>query len=177
MARRYGPFRRDVSDDVPVPKTKQSQRFVHKLVLTPEERGIWRRFVTLNFAISRQIDRELRLRSNLTLAEHEVLYELTNAPRNRVRMRDLADHLLFTRSGATRLVDRLEAAGYVERDNCDHDGRGVFASLTEAGFEKFEEATVNYVAILRHHFLKRLDGDLDVMRRLLQRLESDELLG
>jgi DNA-binding MarR family transcriptional regulator len=159
-----------------VPKTKTPQRFVHKRLLTREERGIWRLFVTLNFAINRALDRELRLRSGLTLAEHEVLFELTFAPGNRLRMRELADHLLFTRSGATRLVDRLEAAGYVERDGCDQDGRSVFANLTEAGFEKFEAATADYVAALRHHFLERLHGDLDTMRRLLQRLESEELL-
>jgi DNA-binding MarR family transcriptional regulator len=163
-------------DDVPVSQTKTTQRFVHKRLLTREERGIWLLFLTLNFAINRALDRELRLRSGLTLAEHEVLYELTSAPGNRVRMRDLADHLLFTRSGATRLIDRLEAAGYVVRDGCDQDGRGVFANLTESGFEKFEAATVDYVAVLRRHFLDPLRGDLDTMRGLLQRLESDALL-
>lgn len=159
-----------------MPEATTRQRFVHKRLLTREERGIWRLFVTLNFAINRALDRELRLRSDLTLAEHEVLFELTFAPGNRLRMRDLADHLLFTRSGATRLVDRLEAAGYVERDDCDQDGRGVFASLTEAGFEKFESATIDYVAALRQHFLDPIRGDLGEMRRLLERLESDELL-
>ena len=162
--------------EVAVPQTKTRQHFVHKRVLTREERGVWRLFLTLNFAINRALDKELQLESGLTLPEFEVLWELTNAPGNRVRMRDLADHLLFTRSGATRLIDRLEAAGYVERDGCDQDGRGVFANLTESGFEKFESATVDYVAALRRHFLNPLRGDLDTMRRLLQRLESDELL-
>ena len=159
-----------------MPKTKTRQRFVHKRLLTREERGIWRLFLTLNFAINRALDRELQLVSGMTLPEFEVLWELTNASGNRLRMRDLADHLLFTRSGATRLIDRLEAAGYVERDGCHQDGRGVFANLTEAGFEKFEAATVDYVAVLRQHFLGPLRGDLGTMRRLLQLLESDELL-
>jgi DNA-binding MarR family transcriptional regulator len=160
----------------PVPKTKTPQRFVHKRLLTREERGVWRLFVTLHFAINRALDDDLRLESGLTLPEFEVLFELTSAPGNRLRMRELASHLLFTRSGATRLIDRLEDAGYVERDGCDQDGRGVYASLTEAGFQTFEAAAVDYVAALRHHFLDRLRGDLGTMRRLLQRLESDELL-
>ena len=105
-----------------------------------------------------------------------MLHQLTNAPGNRERMRELASHLLFTRSGATRLIDRFEDAGYVERDDCDPDGRGVFASLTKAGFVKFEAASIDYVAALRRHFLDPLRGDLGAMRRLLQRLESDELL-
>jgi DNA-binding MarR family transcriptional regulator len=159
-----------------VSETKTSQQFVHERLLTDEERGLWRLFVTLNFAINRALDQELRVQSDLTLPEFEVLYQLTSAPGNRMRMRDLASHLLFTRSGATRLIDRLEHAGYVERDYCDQDGRGVFANLTQAGFETFEAASVDYVEALRRHFLDRLRGDLRTMRRLLRRLESDELL-
>lgn len=158
-----------------MPETKQSQRFAHHRLLSDEERGLWRLFCTLNFAINRELDKELRLKSGLTLPEFEVLYELTNAPGNEVRMRELANHLLFTRSGATRLIDRLENAGFVERVYCDQDGRGVYASLTAAGFEAYEAAAVDYIAALRHHFLDRLRGDLRTMRRLLQRLESDEL--
>jgi DNA-binding MarR family transcriptional regulator len=159
-----------------VPKTSTRRRFVHKPLLTNEERGIWRAFVTLNFAINRELDEDLRVKSGLTLPEYEVLWELTNAPKNRVRMNELARHLLFTRSGVTRLIDRLEAEGYVERDGCGDDGRGVYANLTETGFAAFEEAAVEYIDALRHHFFDRLRGDLPTMRRLLARLESDELI-
>lgn len=156
--------------------TASAQRFVHKRLLTDRERGLWRLFVTANFAINRELDRELRLKSGLTLPEFEVLAELTNAPENQLRMRELAKHLLFTRSGATRVIDRLEDAGYVSRTGCNQDGRGVLASLTEAGFEAFEAAAVDYVAALRVHFFGQLRGELGTMRRLLERLESDELL-
>lgn len=159
-----------------MPKATARQRFVHKRLLTNEERGIWRAFVTMNFAINRRLDEDLRLASGLTLPEYEVLWELTNAPENRLRMNELAKHLLFTRSGVTRLIDRLEAEGYVERDDCDDDGRGVFASLTQDGFDAFESAAVEYIAALRHHFFDRLRGELPTMRRLLARLESEELL-
>jgi DNA-binding MarR family transcriptional regulator len=159
-----------------VAKTKTRQRFVHKRLLTDEERGIWRAFVVLNFAITRKLDDNLRLTSGLTLPEYEVLFELTAAPDNRLRMNELARHLLFTRSGVTRLIDRLEAEGYVERDDCGDDGRGVFASLTAEGFATFEAAAVAYITALRHHFFDRLRDELPTMRRLLARLESDELL-
>jgi len=163
------------SEDVRVAKTRSRQRFVHKPLLTDEERGIWRAFVVMNFAINRALDAELRVQSVLTLPEYEVLWELTNAPENRLRMRELAKHLLFTRSGVTRLIDRLEDAGYVERDDVDNDGRGVFASLTRDGFEAFEAAAVDYIAALRTYFLNPLRTDLQTMRKLLVRLESDEL--
>jgi DNA-binding MarR family transcriptional regulator len=154
-----------------VPKTRAAaRRFVHESLVTDEERGLWREFVTLHFAINRQLDEDLRTKAGLTLPEYEVLWELTSAPQNRLRMNELARHLLFTRSGVTRLVDRLEAAGYVERDECDQDGRGVFAALTAEGFAAFEAAAVDYVERLRELFLDRLRGDLPTMRRLLARL-------
>jgi DNA-binding MarR family transcriptional regulator len=105
--------------------------------------------------------------------EYEVLWELTNASDNRLRMNELARHLLFTRSGVTRLIDRLEAAGYVERDVCDHDGRGVYAALTESGFAAFEAAAIPYIDRLRELFFDRLKGDLRETRRLLGRLTPD----
>lgn len=156
-------------------KTRSRQRFVHKPLLSDEERGIWRAFVVMNFAINRALDAELRFQSGLTLPEYEVLWELTNAPENRLRMRELAKHLLFTRSGVTRLIDRLEDAGYVERDDVDNDGRGVFASLTRDGYEAFEAAAVDYIAALRKYFLNPLRSDLPTMRKLLARLDSEEL--
>lgn len=161
------------SPDRPVPKPRAAaRRFIHQSLVTDEERGLWREFVTLHFAINRELDEELRTKSGLSLPEYEVLWELTNAPENRLRMNELARHLLFTRSGVTRLIDRLEAAGYVERDDCDQDGRGVFASLTAEGFAAFEAAAIDYVARLRELFLDRLRGDLPTMRRLLERLSD-----
>ena len=108
----------------------------------------------------------------MTLPEYEVLWELTNAPDNRLRMNELARHLLFTRSGVTRLIDRLEAEGYVERDDCHDDGRGVYAALTEDGFAAFEAAAVEYIDRLRELFFDRLEGNLKELRRLLGRLDG-----
>jgi DNA-binding MarR family transcriptional regulator len=155
-----------------VPKTKARRRFVHKPLLTDDERGIWRAFVTVHFELNRRLDDELRQASGLTLPEYEVLWELTNAPENRLRMNELARHLLFTRSGITRLIDRLENAGYVERDDCDHDGRGVFAALTPDGFAAFEAAAVVYIDRLRDLFFDRLRGELPTMRNLLAQLDG-----
>ena len=148
-------------------------QFVHANLLSRQERVLWRRFVETHAAIVRKLDEDLRANSGLTLSSFEVLFELTRAPGNRLRMAELADRLLFTRSGVTRLVDRLEREGLVERTDCDHDGRGVYAILTEKGFQTFETAAGPHIDGIRRLFLDRLDGWDDVLFRLLHQLAPE----
>jgi DNA-binding MarR family transcriptional regulator len=148
-------------------------QFHHTSLLSREERVLWRRFVETHAAIVRRLDEDLRAQSGLTLSSFEVLYELVRAPGNRLRMAELADQLLFTRSGVTRLVDRLERGGFVERNECAHDGRGVYAILTEKGFDTFEAAAAPHIDGVRRLFFDRLDGRDDVLGRLLVRLGSE----
>jgi DNA-binding MarR family transcriptional regulator len=103
-----------------------------------------------------------------------MLYELIRAPGNRLRMAELAERLLFTRSGVTRVVDRLERDGFVERHDCAHDGRGVYAILTEKGFETFEAAAVPHTEGLRRLFFDRLDGSGEMLGDLLLRLAPEK---
>jgi DNA-binding MarR family transcriptional regulator len=148
-------------------------QFHHTNLLSREERVLWRRFVETHAAIVRRLDEDLRAQSGLTLSSFEVLYELVRAPENRLRMAELADRLLFTRSGVTRLVDRLERDGFVERNDCAHDGRGVYAILTEKGFDTFEAAAPPHADGIRRLFFDRLDGWDGVLRRLLHRLAPE----
>jgi DNA-binding MarR family transcriptional regulator len=150
--------------------TEAETQFHHTSLLSREERLLWRRFVETHAAIVRRLDEDLRSQSGLTLSSYEVMLELVRAPGNRLRMAELAEKLLFTRSGITRLVDRLERDGFVERDECPHDGRGVYATLTEKGFDTFEVAAVPHVDGIRRLFLDRLDGKDDVFGRLLSQL-------
>ena len=104
---------------------------------------LWRRFVETHATIVRRLDENLRAQSGLTLSSFEVLYELVKAPGNQLRMAELADRLLFTltRSGVARASS---TASFVTATSsvteCVHDGRGVYAILTEKGFELFERA-------------------------------------
>jgi len=148
--------------------------FVHQYLMTREERVVWRRFVETHAAIVRRLDEDLRANSGLTLSSFEVLYELARAPGNRLRMAELADKLLFTRSGVTRLVDRLERDGLVARSNCDHDGRGVYAKLTRHGFETFEAACTPHIDGIRRLFFDPLEGWEDVLLRLLHQLAPEK---
>ena len=154
--------------------TQVESEFVHTVLLSRQERVLWRRFVETHAAIVRKLDEDLRANCGLTLSSFEVLYELTRAPANRLRMAELADRLLFTRSGVTRLVDRLERDGLVERCDCDHDGRGVYAILTKKGFDTFETAAAPHLTGIRELFFDRLDGWEDVLLRILHQLAPEK---
>jgi DNA-binding MarR family transcriptional regulator len=154
--------------------TEIDTQFHHTSQLSPEERELWRRFVETHAAIVRRLDENLRTHSGFTLSSFEVLYELVRSPGNRLRMAELADRLLFTRSGVTRVIDRLERDGFVERDECPHDGRGVYAILTEKGFDTFEAAAVPHGEGIRRLFFDRLNGEGDMLGELLLRLAPEK---
>jgi DNA-binding MarR family transcriptional regulator len=154
--------------------TEIESRFVYESLLSREERVLWRRFVATHAAIVRKLDDDLRAQSGLTLSAFEVLYELIRAPGNRLRMAELADHLLFTRSGVTRVVDRLERDGFVERRECASDGRGIYAILTETGYETFIAAAGPHIDGVRELFFDRLDGWDDLLRRILHQLTPEK---
>lgn len=150
-----------------------SSRFVHTSLLSAEERALWHAFVGVHAAIVRQLDDELSAAAGLSLSSFEVLYELIQEPGNRLRMSDLADRLRFSRGGVTRLVDRLEKAGYVERSSSGEDGRGIEAAVTRLGFEVFESAAPAHIAGVRRVFFDHLAGDVAALGRILDRLRLD----
>ena len=111
-----------------------------------------------------RLNEELLREHDLPLTSYEVLMYLLDAEGNRLRMGELAERLLLSRSGVTRLVDRLERQGLVERQPCDDDARGYFAVLTAAGRRRVEAARPTHLGGVREHFLGRLDRrDLDAL--------------
>src|SRR6476659_7409487 len=101
--------------------------------LTPIELAAWRGMLRTHAALVRALDAELEQAHALPLSHYDVLIYLRAAPGRRLRMAELADSVLLSRSGVTRLVDRLERAGLVSRCPVEHDGRGVAAQITDAG--------------------------------------------
>jgi DNA-binding MarR family transcriptional regulator len=107
----------------------------------------------------------------LTLSDYEVLLRLAWSPDRRMRRVDLAEEVLLTASGITRLLDGLEKAGYVERGTCDSDRRVVYAVLTESGLTKLREAAVTHVAQVEELFADRFDAtETEAVADLLSRL-------
>jgi DNA-binding MarR family transcriptional regulator len=88
-----------------------------------------------------------------------------------MRMCDLAEQAQLSRSGLTRLADRLEREELLERCSCEHDARGSYACLTETGRERLEEARRTHVVVMREHFFSRFsEGELREMATMWERI-------
>jgi len=127
--------------------------------LRTEELRAWRGMLQVHAAVTRALDADLRAEHGLALSSYEVLMLLGEADQERLRMADVADRVLVSRSGLTRLIDRLVEAGLVERCACADDGRGAFAQLTDAGREKLRAARRTHLAGVHERFLDRLSAD------------------
>jgi DNA-binding MarR family transcriptional regulator len=113
----------------------------------------WRSFLHAHARLTRRLDEELQAAHRLSLAEYDALLQLVRAPGRRLRMSVLADRVLLSRSGITRLVDRLEAAGMVERSACATDARGAEALLTAAGLARLRDASRTHLDGVQRYFL------------------------
>lgn len=132
----------------------------------------WAAFLRAHARVVRALERELHEEQGMALTDYDVLVQLAGADPHRLRMSDLADRLLLSRSGVTRLIDRLEAEGLVERVTCDDDRRGQWASLTDAGYDRLRRATPTHLRGVAEHFLDRLtDEEIGSLERMLARLE------
>jgi DNA-binding MarR family transcriptional regulator len=131
----------------------------------------WRAFLRAHARISRRLDEELRVEHDLSLAEYDALLSIAEAPERRIRMGQLADRMLLSKSGVTRLIDRLVADGLVARDSCLTDARGAEAVLTETGLGRLRTASRTHLRGIDQHFLASLDQDeLAVIETTMLRL-------
>jgi DNA-binding MarR family transcriptional regulator len=127
--------------------------------LDREELAAWRGMLRVHADMTRVLDAELTHRHGLPLTSYEVLLFLADSPDGRMRMSELADSVLLSRSGLTRLVDRLERDGLLEREQCEEDARGYFAAITDEGRALFDEARRTHLAGVRERFLSRFSND------------------
>ena len=109
--------------------------------------------------LTRALDAQLAREHKLPLSSYEVLLFLADAPEGRMRMSDLAESVLLSRSGLTRLVDRLEREGLLKRERCESDARGLFAEITPAGRQVFDAARRTHLDGVRALFLDRFSRD------------------
>jgi DNA-binding MarR family transcriptional regulator len=112
----------------------------------------------------KRLDAELEAAHGLALTSYEVLLHLSHADGLKMRMCDVAESVLLSRSGLTRLIDRLEREGLVERVSCADDARGAYAQLTEAGHARLREAQHTHLGGVREHFLRYFGpAELDLL--------------
>jgi DNA-binding MarR family transcriptional regulator len=126
---------------------------------TATELDTWRSFLRAHARLVRVLETELVAEHPITLGAYDVLVQLAEAPERRLRMAELADAVLLSRSGVTRLVDRLEVAGMVTRERFDGDGRGVVAVITTKGIDTLRAAARTHLAGVVRHFVEHLDRD------------------
>lgn len=119
----------------------------------------WRAFVMAHAHVSRRLDEDLRLEHGLSLQEYVSLLILAEAPERRLRMGRLADALTLSKSGVTRLIDRLVDDGLVERATCSTDARGAEARLTEAGLRRLRTAAPTHLRGIAEYFLATIAPD------------------
>ena len=131
----------------------------------------WRGLLRAHACLAKRLDSELDQAHRLPMSSYEVLHHLEQAGSGRMRMCDLADEAQLSRSGLTRLVDRLERDGLLERCSCEQDARGSYACLTRAGRERLAEARDTHLAVMREHFFSRFsEGELRVLADMWERI-------
>jgi DNA-binding MarR family transcriptional regulator len=127
--------------------------------LSAVELGARRGLLRVHTALVKALDAELSAAHDLPLSSYEVLITLASAPGRKRRMAELADSVLLSRSGMTRLVDRLEDNELLVRDTCTDDGRGCFAVLTDKGAALLAEARPTHLDGVRERFLMHFTDD------------------
>jgi DNA-binding MarR family transcriptional regulator len=129
----------------------------------------WRAFLLAHARLSRRLDEELRMEHGLTLPEYDALLQIAQAPDRRLRMSQLADAVVLSRSGVTRLIDRLVADGFVQRSQCLSDARGAEAVLTDAGLDRMRRAAKTHLRGIEEYFLSVVaEADLASIERTLR---------
>ena len=121
--------------------------------------GAWEAFVFAHAAAVGRIERDLRAAGHVPLTWYDVLAALSEAPDGKLRLSDLADEVVLSRSGLTRLLDRVEGAGLIRRERSADDRRGAYAVLTAAGKAALLAAWPDYARGIATHFSDRLTAE------------------
>ena len=131
----------------------------------------WRGFLETHAAVTRILGEELRASVGMPLSWYDVLVTLEESPDGRLRMAELAERVVLSQSGVTRLVDRMSAASLVRREGCPTDGRGRLAVLTPEGQRALLEAAPTHIEGVWQHFASHLsDEETVVLGRALRRI-------
>jgi DNA-binding MarR family transcriptional regulator len=138
--------------------------------IAPEALAAWRALLNAHAVATGRIEEELREAGLPPLGWYDVLWPLYRAPQRRLRMGELSGEVVLSRTGMTRLVDRLEAAGLLRREPVPGDRRGSYAVLTAAGERTLREMWPVYARGIREHFAAPVGADANRLRRTLERV-------
>ena len=138
----------------------------------PDRLAVWRAFLGAHASITQILERELLTERELPLVWYEVLAHLSQAG-GRLRMAELSDGLLLNKSSLSRLCDRMEAAGLIQRQSAPEDARGVYAKITKQGRETLRRASPTHLRGVYDHFASHLtDTDVTALQRVFAKLPN-----
>lgn len=141
---------------------------------SPTQIKTWRLFLTASVKILDQIDSRLRAAKEIPLSWYDVLIELHEAPEKRMRISELADRVLLTRSGLTPLIDKMEKSGYLVREINPEDDSGFYAIITDSGIVAMHKAWTIYAAGIQELFSKYLsEDDAELFNDIFTKLLAD----
>lgn len=133
----------------------------------------WRKFLTAHVLLIEQIEQDLAQADLPSLSWYDVLFVLSEAPEHKLRLHELAQAVLLTRSNLTRLVDRLEVAGLIRREQCSSDRRGAFAVITDEGHKMLDRMWVVYGQGIEQYFACHLNTtEVKFLIKILNRITS-----
>ena len=142
--------------------------------LTSAQQRAWRGFLRAHATVVRALEADLQAEHDLPLASYDVLVQLSESPDRRLRMTELADRVLLSRSGLTRLADRLEREGLLTREPCPSDARGTLAVLTDAGLERLRKAWPTHLRGVQEQVMSRLTAqEVEQLADLMAKLGQD----
>jgi DNA-binding MarR family transcriptional regulator len=142
-----------------------------QLHLTDDEGAAWEGFLRAHATIMRALSGELEQVGGMSMSSYDVLIQLARAPKRRLRMTELAEAVVLSSSGLTRLVERLEREGLVARIKSADDARGAYATLTDLGRARLRKATRSHLTGIRQHFLSQITPEeLQMLGNIWQRL-------
>ena len=143
-------------------------------LLTESQMRAWRAFLGASTLVSARLNHELDEAAAISMYEYEILVRLFESEAGRVRMSQLADQVSYSRSRLTHTVGRLERAGYVLRSSCPNDRRGVYAHLTNAGYEFLAQTAPIHLDGVRRHLIDRFTpSELATLTELLEKITTD----
>ncbi|CAM3520357.1 MarR family winged helix-turn-helix transcriptional regulator [Tsukamurella ocularis] len=141
--------------------------------LTTGQSVVWRSYIESSLRLQTRIDDELRADHGLTLIDYHILVLLSEAPDQRLRMSELADAMVFSRSRLTYQIASMDKRGMVTRERVADDGRGACAVLSPDGLRAVQAAAPTHAATVRELFLDALDPDeLDLLGTVFDRLRT-----
>lgn len=145
--------------------------------LSAEQMHTWRAFLRAHATVVGRLGADLEREHQLPLTHYDVLVQLSEAPGRSLRMTTLAERVLLSRSGLTRLADRLERDGLLRREACPSDARGTLAVLTEAGLDRLREAWPTHLRGVADHLDRLCESEVHQLGVLLDKLAGPPAVG